>query len=176
MRKLAVLICGFVSACNYDTGECFLRDEGGEGVGGGVITPGAGGFGEAPPEPQGAPAPANPCSRTAECTVTWKAGSDVCEGRGTAGSCTTLLQCQVMTLDEAIAYCEKVNGVGTDAGAQSCGPCQWATSATDDPVEKCKKRCDEENLDCIANCPKGNQSCMDQCNQKNGKCLKDCEK
>ncbi len=53
MKASVVLICGFVAACNYDMGECYLRDGRGEGVGAGVITPGgAGGFEDAPPAPQ----------------------------------------------------------------------------------------------------------------------------
>lgn len=125
-------------------------------------------------ERQSAMEPAVPCaSRTAECTVTWKADSDVCKERKTSGSCTTLLQCQVETLDAAKAYCERVSGAGDKSGVESCGPCRWVG---DDPVEKCKKRCDKENEDCIARCPKGDKGCMNECNQEYGRCLKDCEK
>ena len=180
MKKIAVSIsvlaaCSFV-ACNYDTGECYLRDEVANGAGGGIITqPGVGGFGDVPPEPQNASDFGDPCSsRTAECTVTWAADSDVCEGRG-PGNCTTQFQCPHATLADAKAHCEKAYGVGAGSGALSCDPCQWAASATNDPVEECKKRCDKENLDCVAGCPKGDKSCMDECNQKNGKCLKACE-
>ena len=53
MKKFAILICGFVAACNYDTGECYPRDQGGAGVGGGVIVPGGvGGLGDVPPAVQ----------------------------------------------------------------------------------------------------------------------------
>lgn len=177
MKRLGLLVCCLMVACNYDTGECFLRDEGGAGVGGSVIiSSGAGGFGDVPPEPQGVPAPVDPCLQTAECTVNWRAGSEVCKGKGTAATCTTLYQGHHATLSEAKEQCEKINGVKTDSGAQSCDPCRWTTSTKDDPVEKCKKRCDKENEDCIANCPKGDKDCMHKCNVAYGECLKDCEK
>ncbi len=173
-KALAVLFLG-LTACNYDAGECYLRAEGGQGAGGAIITPaGAGGFGDVPPEPQGATDPADPCSvQTAQCTVTWKADSDVCKNQGT--TCTTLFQCEHATLAEAKEKCEFSYGVRGDSGAQSCGPCQWVQSEKGDPVEQCKKLCDKINEDCIARCPKGDKGCMNECNQQYGKCLKECE-
>lgn len=121
--------------------------------------------------------PADPCgSQIAECTITWKAGSDTCKAQGIASICTTLYQCAHATLDDAKKQCEKVYGVGTDAGAQSCDPCQWAHGTQGDPVEQCKKVCDKVNQDCIAHCPKGDKGCMYNCNVEYGKCLKDCKK
>jgi hypothetical protein len=121
--------------------------------------------------------PSEPCSsQTAECTVTWKADSDVCKETKANGKCTSLLQCQAETLVAAKEYCEKVSGAGGKSGVESCGPCHWVTSAKGDPVEKCKKLCDKINEDCIARCPKGDKGCMNDCNQENSKCLKDCEK
>lgn len=178
MKKTVVFLVLGLPACNFDAGECYVPGQEGEGAGGGVIiSSGAGGFGDVPPEPQNAPDDFDPCStRTAECKVNWKAGSDVCKSHGTTGACTTLYQGEHATLDEAKDRCEKAYGVGNDSGAQSCGPCQWERGAKGDPVEECKKLCDKANLDCIAACPKGDKGCMNECNQKNGKCLKDCEK
>jgi hypothetical protein len=143
-----------------------------------VITPtGAGGFGDVPPKPQDTWAPSEPCSsQTVECTVTWKSGSTACKERQTASSCTTLYQGQHATVAEAKEQCEKIYGVGTDSGAQSCSPCQAAKSGNGDPVEQCKKLCDKINRDCVARCPKGDKGCMHDCNVKYGDCLKDCEK
>lgn len=56
------------TACNYTEGECYPRGEGttGAGVGGGVIVPGGpGGFGDEPPDPQGA-AESPACNATDE--------------------------------------------------------------------------------------------------------------
>ena len=79
MKKTAVLVCGFVAACNYDTGECYLRDEGGQGAGGGIITPaGVGGFGEVPPEPQDAAEPTAGCAPDRTCTDMF----DACQDKG----------------------------------------------------------------------------------------------
>jgi hypothetical protein len=176
MKKIAVLFCSFVAACNYDTGECYLRDEGGQGAGGGIIAPpGAGGFGDVPPEPQADTDSANPCgTQTAECTYTWKADSIVCKEKGTQGTCTTRFQCVHATLAEAQAACERT--YGPNSGVLSCGSCRWVVSGNGDPVEQCKKLCDKLNEDCIARCPKGDKGCMNECNQEYGKCLKECEK
>ncbi len=52
MRRTAIFILLLITACNYDTGECFLRGEGVQGAGGIIILPpGTGGFGDVPPEP-----------------------------------------------------------------------------------------------------------------------------
>lgn len=49
------------AACNYTEGQCYRREDiegsGTDGVGGGPIVPGWGGFGDAPPEPQDATDP-----------------------------------------------------------------------------------------------------------------------
>lgn len=54
-----------LAACNYDVGECWVRGEGSDGAGGGLIIPAttSGDFGDAPPEPQDA-------ERSAECNST----------------------------------------------------------------------------------------------------------
>ena len=183
MKKIAVLVsvlaaCSF-AACNYDTGECYLRDEVADGAGGGIITqPGAGGFGDVPPEPQNASDFGDPCSsRTAECTVTWAADSDVCEGRG-PGNCTTLFQCQHATLADAKAHCEKAYGVGAGSGALSCDPCVWAASTAADCKERCKKQCDKIHDRCHEDCNKYDPTmrCHAECNEEYSKCLLECEK
>ncbi len=64
-------------ACNYDAGECYLREEGGQGAGGTIITPGGvGGFGDVPPEPQDAADPPE-CNAAAEVRCA-SPGSNVC--------------------------------------------------------------------------------------------------
>lgn len=141
MKKgFGVLVLVF-AACNYDAGECYLRGQEGGGVGGGVLPPvGVGGFGDVPPEPQDATDPANPCAkRTAECTLTWKADSDVCKSKGTSGTCTTLYQCDHSTLAEAQAACDRTYGPGS--GVESCGSCRWVTSASG-------KTCTDMFVDC----------------------------
>ena len=171
MRRFGILVSVLVAACNYDTGECFLREEEGGGVGGGVIiSSGAGGFGDVPPKPQGAPAPVDPCLQTAECVVTWKADSDVCKGQGKQGNCTTLYQGKHASLSEAKEQCEKIYGVGNDSATQSCGPCQWETSTSD--CKRCKLECDKEHDACHAKC--SDSPCHAKCNDAYGKCLKEC--
>jgi hypothetical protein len=168
-----------LNACLRDVGECYVPNDDGQGGQGGTIVPGgAGGYGDVPRRPLDASGPVgDPCStQTAECTVTWKPGSDVCKQQGTASACITVYQGSHATLTEAKEQCEKSSGVGTDKGAQSCGPCQWVQGSKGDPVEQCKKLCDKINEDCIARCPKGDKGCMNDCNQKNGECLKECEK
>jgi hypothetical protein len=178
MKSFAVLVCGFVAACNYDTGECYLRDEGGAGVGGSIITPtGAGGFGDVPPEPQDATDPADPCSsQTAECTVTWKSGSAVCKQQGTASSCTTLYQGAHATLDEAKKQCEKIYGVEIDSEAQSCGPCHWATSANNDCYDKCDAIADKAREKCNKMSPgPGQAKCNQAVEEQRTACYTDCK-
>jgi hypothetical protein len=65
MRKL---LCGVIvavfalAACNMTVGECWIegQDGQGSGAGGGVIVPSQGGYGDVPPEPQGAGEPQPP--------------------------------------------------------------------------------------------------------------------
>lgn len=54
--KSSVLVCIWFFGCQEVGGECWpvSEDGQGEGVGGGPILPGAGGFGDVPPEPQDA--------------------------------------------------------------------------------------------------------------------------
>lgn len=178
MRTFALLACGFVAACNYDTGECYLRGQDGAGVGGGAITPtGAGGFGDVPPEPQGAPAPVDPCLQKAECTVTWKADSDVCKGRGTTGTCTSYYQGNHSTLSEAQSECERISGVGNGSGAESCGSCHWVTNATNDCYDKCDAIADKEREKCQKMEPgAGRAKCNQAVEEQRTACYADCNK
>lgn len=66
MRKLwwiAGLAVSVLITCNYDEGECWIEGQGNGsvGAGGGPILPGAGGFGDVPPEPQDAADPPPDC-------------------------------------------------------------------------------------------------------------------
>lgn len=176
MKKLAVLVCGLVAACNWDTGECYPRDQAGAGVGGNIITPaGAGGFGDVPPEPQDATDPADPCGpQTAECTLTWKAGSDVCKEQGTTNICTTLYQCQHATLADAQAACDRL--YGPSSGVESCGSCRWGSSTNNDCYDKCDAIADKDREKCSKMSPgpdraKCNQAVEDQ----RAACYADCK-
>src|SRR3712207_4829887 len=129
-RAFAVLFVGF-TACNTDVGECWLRSDGpdgdgdgtGDSSGSGIVSPstGAGDYFRVPLEPQSATdSGGDLCSsQTAECTVTWKAGSDVCNSQGAAGSCTSMYQGKHASLDEAEKECGKIHGVGNGSGAES---------------------------------------------------------
>lgn len=62
-------ILGF-TACNYTDGPCYRREDiegpGSDGVGGGPIVPGWGGYGDVPPDPQEGTDPPLNCNRTDE--------------------------------------------------------------------------------------------------------------
>jgi hypothetical protein len=117
--------------------------------------------------------------QTAECTVTWSAASDVCQNRKTNGPCSTRLQCQAETLAAAKEHCEKVTGAGGKSGAESCGPCQWATSSASSP---CRKACEDQAKACEAECRKlpeddksRRQKCWKACNDAYASCIKKCK-
>lgn len=144
-RTILVVWClalAFVASCNYDTGECYPRGQDGAGAGGGVILQGgAGGFGDAPtPKPQDAPNTADPCAAgptSAQCVVVWK---NPCSSQESGSECiptTGEYRCEHATLDAAKKACEKTMGVGTDWGAQSCGPCQWVQGTQGKCEDKC---------------------------------------
>lgn len=64
---VGAVCCSLVAACNKTDGNCWPPGQGGagpgSGAGGGIITPGQGGFGDVPPKPQGAPGDgADPCN------------------------------------------------------------------------------------------------------------------
>lgn len=62
--RLWIAVCGvsLAGACTRVDGECWLRSEdgAGDGVGGGPLVPGGGGFGDVPPTPQDANDPPPP--------------------------------------------------------------------------------------------------------------------
>lgn len=127
------------------------------------------------PVPQGDQAPAQPGTRTAECVVTWKAGSDVCARKG-SGACTTLYQGDHVTLEEAKEQCEKAHGVGKTE-VLSCGPCQWDTSTS---TTACEKACDEKAKTCEGPCEKkdtrdARTSCQRECNIAYADCTRKCK-
>lgn len=177
-KRFAVLLLG-LPACNYDAGECYVLREEGEGVVGGVIiSSGAGGFGDVPPEPQNAADQFDPCStQTVECTVTWKADSDVCKDKSPAGNCTTLYQGQHASLEEAKERCEKDSGVGNGSGALSCGPCHWASSANNDCYDKCDAIADKEREKCQNMAPGPDRAkCNQAVEEQRTACYSDCNK
>lgn len=168
--------------CNYDVGECWLPGEETSGAGGGIINPtGAGGFGSVPLRPQGIDGESYDlcASQTVTCTVTWKADSSVCQGRGSAGSCTTLYQGQHTSLDEAEVRCEFASGVRTGSGAQSCSSCEWGTGSAGD---SCRKICEERAEACEADCRKipvedkpSRRRCWERCNNVYAECIRKCK-
>jgi Domain of unknown function (DUF4145) len=84
-------------------------------------------------------------------------GSDVCNSGGSAGGCASLYQGKHASLDEAEneKECRMIYGVGSGAGAESCGPCRWATgSSSSDCKEACKEKCDKILELCRDNCPR----------------------
>lgn len=96
-KAFLIVVCGlFIVACNYTDGACYERGQGGQvaGVGGGPIVPGQGGFGDVPPEPQGAgdANDADPCNAGAGRDFTCN-GSIVCyepnPGAGASGMSAT---------------------------------------------------------------------------------------
>lgn len=173
MKKYwAVLLLGFI-ACNYDTGECWLRSEEGEGAGanGPIIpTSGAGSgyghapdYGDVPLSPQNASGTPDLCFQPVACTVTWNAASPACQEQGTAGTCTSRYQGSHVTLDEAEEQCEKL--YGTDGG-ESCGSCEWVTGDADPAFGKPATRyidCRKRGLSAFA--------CAEVCNAAGAYCL-----
>lgn len=180
--SVVAFVGGCIAGCQQIDGACWPANEDGNGAGagGGPIVPGWGGYGDEPqPKPLGsANYPTDPCMQQAECTVTWKIGSDSCANAGDAG-CTSLHRGHYSSLDDAKKDCERVYGINpaTGSGAQSCDACRWANTAAD-CVEACKRKCDEIHDKCHADCTKNNptSSCHNQCNQVYGKCLQKCEK
>lgn len=127
------------------------------------------------PAPLGDPAPPHPGTRTAECSVTWKAGSDICAKKG-PGPCTTLYQGDHVTLDEAKRQCEHTHGAGKTE-VISCGPCQWDRSGIS---TTCEKACDTESTTCEEQCAKKDDkdariSCQRQCNIAYASCAQKCK-
>lgn len=104
---IAMIVTVNLIACNYTEGECYPRGQGGgnAGVGGSIIVPdGAGGFGDVPPEPQGATDTPPDCNIVPEsaCDATGGAGG------GTAADGETYAYCS----DACMAKCSAggVNG------------------------------------------------------------------
>lgn len=125
--------------------------------------------------------PAVPCSkRTAECTVTWEADSQVCKNMHQTGKCTTLHQCQAETLTAAKEDCERIHSAGGGkSGAESCGPCHWVTTAAD---SACRKACEDKAEACEAECRKlpeddkiARRKCWKACNDEYAECVKKCK-
>ena len=157
-RWLVVLLA--LPGCIRDAGECWVRGEEG-GVGGGVIVgAGAGGFGDVPLEPQGAPAPADPCVQAAECEITWTSDSGTCQSSGPGSTCRTYYQGQHRSLEEAKAACERAMGVGKSSNVKSCDPCYWVEST--DHKKACVRMfdaCQEKGPPCDKQIDNGKTLC-----------------
>lgn len=174
---LLVWVCGLLAACNYDTGECWVKGEDGSGAGP-IVTPigAGGGFGDAPQEPL-ASDDWDPCSsgNSIECLVTWKS---TCDSQAT--NCepnTSIYGCACASNEEAKATCEKVLGVGTEFGPTSCGPCEWTEES------RCRKKCAEKAEACEAECRKlpeddkdARRKCWEGCNNARAECIRKCKK
>jgi hypothetical protein len=163
MKKFALLVFGFVAACNYDTGECYLRDEGGAGVGGNIITPtGAGGFGDVPPEPQDATDPPPP-----ECIV----ADSPCNEKCLADYVTAAEDCTKFKDETQKRSCDDSAYAVYKSCRDSC------TQKENDCKERCKKQCDKIHDRCHEDCTKNDptQTCRVKCNNEYSKCLRECE-
>lgn len=79
-----------LGGCNYTDGPCYRREDivGQGGGGGGLITPGQGGFGDVPPRPQGAGEP-----QPVDCDDGTADDGASCGSAGTLTSAETLTYC-----------------------------------------------------------------------------------
>lgn len=154
-----------LSACNYTEGECWIDSQDGDvvGAGGGPIGPGWGGFGDAPPTPQGTtgiPAP--------DCNV----ASNTCEGKCStdyvraAESCASIKDATFRQMCNDEAY------INYRRCRQGCSPDKT------DCKERCKKQCDKIHDRCHADCTKNDptQACHAKCNEEYAQCLRECDK
>ncbi|MEZ4313935.1 MAG: hypothetical protein R3F14_38425 [Polyangiaceae bacterium] len=158
-----VLLCTSVVACQ-EVGECWYETEGGQGagVGGGPIGPGAGGFGEAPPEPQSADEPLPP-----DCQIVPQ------------GACFE--KC-LSDYEEAAAVCGKMED---EAQRQACQDVAYAaykscrtqcTKQQNDCLEHCKDLCYQLWEKCRDDCPKGDANCLSECTNKLADCNRECDR
>ncbi len=165
MRRLLWVGTGIISvltACNYDEGECWRRDENGNvGVGGSIVPTGAGGFGDVPPQPQDATDPPPDC-------LTANSGP-----------------CNEKCLKNYEAAGEKCSDITEDAQRKTCQDSAYATykncreSCTKqaDCKELCKSLCDQIHDGCHESCNKNDPtaSCHSKCNGEYSACLKKCD-
>lgn len=138
---IAVIFLSTFVACNYTEGQCYYLGEDGTGVGvgGGVIvTNGAGGFGNVPPEPQGVDDLPPP-----DCNI------------ATQSPCYQ--KCQA-NYEDAAAVCGKIEN---EAARKTCQ--ENAFAIYDSCRATCKKQenkdCDDKYQDCIDNGP---SSCLNK--------------
>lgn len=180
--SVVAFVGGCIAGCQQIDGACWPANEDGNGAGagGGPIVPGWGGYGDEPqPKPLGsANYPTDPCMQQAECTVTWKIGSDSCANAGDAG-CTSLHRGHYSSLDDAKKDCERVYGINpaTNSGAMSCDACKWVGSAS--AGEECRRQCDKEWETRNDECRKlknkdARAKCWEDSNLKYAECLKKC--
>jgi len=159
---IAVIASSTFAACNYTEGQCYYLGEDGTGagvgVGGGVIvTNGAGGFGNVPPEPQGADDLPPP-----DCNIV----KDT--------------PCKEKCLADYIAAAEKCTEIKDDAQERTCdenafarySSCRANCTQQESDCKKCKLDCDAEHDNCHAKCK--DAGCHAACNEEYGKCLKQC--
>ncbi|AUX46926.1 uncharacterized protein SOCE26_084360 [Sorangium cellulosum] len=88
MNKFPVVLCFILAGCNFDVGDCYLRDDGKGGAGGIILTAtgvggygisptGSGGFGPLPPlEPQDMDPPPPVCNIAAQSPCNEKCEAD----------------------------------------------------------------------------------------------------
>lgn len=118
-----------------------------------------------------------PCgAQTMQCTVTWKADSDVCKSQNTASNCTTKYQGEHATLEEAKDRCEHIHGVTLDSGVLSCGPCWVLKSTQGDCLERCKDLCVQLWEKCRDNCPRKDRNCLSECSNALARCNRECDR
>lgn len=132
-----------MAACNYTEGECYPRGQVpgdiGSGAGGDVILPsGAGGLGDAPPEPQNADDPPTP-----DCNI------------ATQSPCYE--KC-LADYEEAAANCTKITSVQE---RQQCNDNAYSAykNCRESCQEKANQECDDKYQNCIDN---GASSCQER--------------
>ncbi|MEZ4298441.1 MAG: hypothetical protein R3B70_26050 [Polyangiaceae bacterium] len=159
-----VLLCTSVVACQ-EVGECWYETEGGQGagVGGGPIGPGAGGFGEAPPEPQSADEPLPP-----DCLIVPQ------------GACFE--KC-LSDYEDAAAVCGKMED---ETKRRACQDAAYATykscrGTCQNVYNACKDKCDEKATEAHKLCEAmkdgpGKAKCRQVAEEQRANCYRDCEK
>lgn len=133
MRRCLFVVLIGLAACNFDTGECYLRGDGTDGTDGVIITPtGVGGYGSVPPEPQSMDEPPPPVCNIASQTP--------CEENCNSAYESDAIRCGRMENESQRTACND------SAHARY-------TSCREDCERAGHSSCDEKYQDCVNNGP-----------------------
>jgi len=162
MKKPVILLACALASCNYDDGACYPRDQGGNGVGGGVIVAaGAGGFGDVPPDPQDATDPIPP-----ECL---DATESPCVNKCLADYVDEAAKCGKIENETERRACQDVAYLGYKSCGLNC------TKKQNDCLDHCKDLCVQIWEGCTDACGKDNV-CKERCMRELQECLKECKR